>query len=199
MCHSNVAAALKTWALTKSFKPKTADTPPDDDQVSMPGPDATPENNSASAEPETDLMSRRHRQNRNAEVDFLAGKRFNATQTSSADPDARLYKKSSGIVAVLYFIDDALMENEHGLIVQGDLTRADGHAERRSALYIVHRHSPGSTRHPARCSPHAARLRRRPRRGAPPQAAKRKTVPAQSLLKHPANAAEYGLSLNQWQ
>jgi len=32
------------------------------------------------------------------------------------------------------------------LIVQGDLTRADGHAERRAALDMIHRHSPGSTR-----------------------------------------------------
>ena len=33
-----------------------------------------------------------------------------------------------------------------GLIVQGDLTRADGHAERRAALDMIHRHAPGSTR-----------------------------------------------------
>ena len=38
------------------------------------------------------------------------------------------------------------MENRNGLIVQGDLTQADGHAERRAALDMIHRHSPGSTR-----------------------------------------------------
>ena len=37
-------------------------------------------------------------------------------------------------------------QNLSGLIVQGDLTEADGHAERRAALDMVHRHSPGSTR-----------------------------------------------------
>jgi hypothetical protein len=37
------------------------------------------------------------------------------------------------------------MENRSGLIVQGDLTQADGHAERRAALDMIHRHSPGST------------------------------------------------------
>jgi hypothetical protein len=37
-------------------------------------------------------------------------------------------------------------EKRNGLIVQGDLTQADGHAERKAALDIVHRHSPGSTR-----------------------------------------------------
>lgn len=40
----------------------------------------------------------------------------------------------------------ALMENRCGRIVQGKLTQADGHAERRAALDMVHRLSPGSTR-----------------------------------------------------
>ena len=40
----------------------------------------------------------------------------------------------------------ALMENRNGFVVQADLTRADGHAERRAALDMVYRHSPGSTR-----------------------------------------------------
>ncbi len=47
---------------------------------------------------------------------------------------------------MLCFIGHALMENRSGLIVQGDLTRADGHAERRAALDMIQRHSPGSTR-----------------------------------------------------
>lgn len=49
---------------------------------------------------------------------------------------------------MLCFIGHALTENRHGLVVQGDLTRADGHAERRAALDLIHRHSPGSTRRP---------------------------------------------------
>jgi IS5 family transposase len=39
-----------------------------------------------------------------------------------------------------------LMENRNGLIVQAELTHADGHAERRAALDMIHRHAPGSTR-----------------------------------------------------
>jgi hypothetical protein len=35
-----------------------------------------------------------------------------------------------------------------GLIVQGDLTQAGGHAERRAALDMIHRHPPGSTGQP---------------------------------------------------
>jgi hypothetical protein len=56
------------------------------------------------------------------------------------------YKKSPGTGAILCFIGHALMENSNGLIVQGELTRADGHAEHKAALDMVHRHSPGSTR-----------------------------------------------------
>lgn len=44
------------------------------------------------------------------------------------------------------FMGDMLMENCNGLIVQADLTRAKGHAERRAAIDKIHRHSPGSTR-----------------------------------------------------
>jgi hypothetical protein len=43
------------------------------------------------------------------------------------------------------------MENRSGLVVQGDLTRADGHAERRAALSMVHT----TTRPLARLDPEA--------------------------------------------
>lgn len=42
----------------------------------------------------------------------------------------------------------ALMENRSGLVVQADLTRADGHAERRAALDMIHALSPGSIPRP---------------------------------------------------
>ena len=91
-------------------------------------------------------MPRPTHQHRNAEVDFRGEKRSNATHVSTTDPEARLYKKSPGTGAMLCFMGHALMENRCGLIVQGDLTQADGHAERRAALDMIHRHSPGSTR-----------------------------------------------------
>lgn len=130
----------------KSFQPKADDTPPDDDPGSTPGPDAAIEEPDQPTDPETAPMPRDRRQNRNAEVDFRGEKRSNATHASTTDPDARLYKKSPGTGAMLCFIGHALMENRSGLIVQGDLTQADGHAERRAALDMIHRHSPGSTR-----------------------------------------------------
>ena len=97
------------------------------------------------------------RRNRNAEVDFRGEKRSNATHASTTDPDARLFKKSPGTGAVLCFMGHTLIRGAfrhrfeecakcNGLIVQADLTRADGHAERQAALDMIHRHSPGSTR-----------------------------------------------------
>lgn len=143
--HFSVDGTLvKAWASMKSFQPKAADAPPDDDPGSPPEPGTTAEDHPEITE--TDPMPRPSRQNRNAEVDFRGEKRSNATHASTTDPDARLYKKSPGTGATLCFIGHALMENRSGLIVQGDLTRADGHAERRAALDMVHRHSPGSTR-----------------------------------------------------
>lgn len=83
---------------------------------------------------------------RNGEVDFRGEKRSNATHASMTDPDARLYKKAPGTGAALCFVGHGLMENHSGLIVQADLTRATGRAERQAAIDMIHRHSPGSTR-----------------------------------------------------
>jgi transposase len=146
--HFSVDGTLvKAWASMKSFQPKAEGTPPDDTAPGdPPASDVIPENRPEETQPETAPMPRPTRQNRNAEVDFKGEKRSNATHASTTDPDARLYKKSPGTGAALCFIGHALMENRSGLIVQGDLTKADGHAERRAALDMVHRHSPGSTR-----------------------------------------------------
>lgn len=146
--HFSVDGTLvKAWASMKGFQPKADAAPPDDEGPGdPPAPDATPETAPSETPAETDPMPRYTKPHRNAEVDFKGEKRSNATHASITDPDARLYKKSPGTGAMLCFIGHALMENRNGLIVQGDLTRADGHAERKAALDMVHRHSPGSTR-----------------------------------------------------
>lgn len=144
--HFSVDGTLvKAWASMKSFQPKGTEAPPDD-PGGPPGPDTPAQNHAEQPPSETDPMSRPTRQNRNAEVDFKGEKRTNATHASTTDPDARLYKKSPGTGAMLCFMGHALMENRSGLIVQADLTRADGTAERRAALDMIHAHSPGSTR-----------------------------------------------------
>jgi hypothetical protein len=44
------------------------------------------------------------------------------------------------------FPTTALMENWNGLVVQAELTHADGHGERKAALERINRHSPGPAR-----------------------------------------------------
>ena len=146
--HFSVDGTLvKAWASMKSFQPKADIAPPDDEGPGdPPAPDTIPETAPSETPAETDQMPRNTKSHRNAEVDFKGEKRSNATHASTTDPDARLYKKSPGTGAMLCFIGHALMENRNGLIVQGDLTQADGHAERKAALDMIHRHSPGSTR-----------------------------------------------------
>ncbi len=142
--HFSVDGTLvKAWASMKSFRPKTDDGPSDNDPG---GPGSPKIPTETPSEPTTSETAPMTRQSRNAEVNFRGQRRSNATHASSTDPDARLYKKSPGAGAMLCFVGHALMENRSGLIVQGDLTRADGHAERRAALDMIHRHSPGSTR-----------------------------------------------------
>jgi len=159
LAHRNVAPLLsdehfsvdgtliKAWASMKSFQPKPDDTPPDDADPGDP-PGSTPDDhNPDRPEPEkTAPMTRPARRDRNAEVDFRGEKRSNATHASTTDPDARLYRKSPGTGAMLCFMGHTLMENRNGLIVQAELTRADGHAERQAALAMVQRHSPGTPR-----------------------------------------------------
>jgi len=146
--HFSVDGTLvKAWASMKSFQPKPDITPPDDEGPGdPPSPGMTTADQPEPTQTETDPMPRPTRQHRNVEVDFRGKRRSNATHASTTDPDARLYKKSPGTGAMLCFIGHALMENRSGLIVQGDLTEADGRAERRAALGMIHRHSPGSTR-----------------------------------------------------
>jgi transposase len=146
--HFSVDGTLvKAWASMKSFQPKAEGVPPQDEGPGdPPGHDTPTKDQPAQSETETEPMPRATHQHRNAEVDFRGEKRSNATHVSTTDPEARLYKKSPGTGAMLCFMGHALMENRNGLIVHGDLTQADGHAERRAALDMIHRHSPGSTR-----------------------------------------------------
>lgn len=140
---------IKAWASMKSFQPMPGEAPPDDDGPGHPPPpptDAMPALSDQPQTPETPPMPTKTCQSRNADVDFRGEKRSNATHASTTDPDARLYKKSPGSGAVLCFMGHSLMENRNGLVVQADLTFADGRAERRAALDMIQRHSPGSTR-----------------------------------------------------
>lgn len=102
---------LEAWASHKSFKPK--------------------DRTAAGA----DAQGR----GRNAEADFRGAQRRNDTHASPTDPDARLFRKSAGTAAMLCFMGHLLIENRNGLIVDAELTRADGYAERDTAAKMLRR------------------------------------------------------------
>ena len=74
---------------------------------------------------------------RNAERSFHKEKRSNETHESTTDPDARLYKKGHGQPAKLCYMGHALMENRHGLAILGQVSPANGTAERDEALKLI--------------------------------------------------------------
>ena len=76
---------------------------------------------------------------RNGSRDFHGERRRNDSHASTTDPDARLYRKGPGQEARLCFVGHVLMENRHGLVVDAELTRASGHAERLAALAMLDR------------------------------------------------------------
>lgn len=100
---------IQAWAGQKSFRPKDGTEPPPSDD---PG---------------------------NPTVNFHGEKRTNETHASTTDPDARLYKKAKGQEAKLCFLGHVMIENRHGLVVDGRLTTATGRAEREAAEAMVTR------------------------------------------------------------
>jgi len=101
---------LEAWASHKSFKPK-------DPTAGGPPPAA----------------------GRNAEADFHGEKRSNQTHQSTTDPEALLARKSNATAAKLCFAGHFLMEHRNALIVDAELTQADGYAERAAALEMLAR------------------------------------------------------------
>lgn len=75
----------------------------------------------------------------NPTVNFRGQKRRNATHRSLTDPEARLARKAKGQPSVLAHALHFLTENRHGLIVDLEVTEANGHAERDAALVMVRR------------------------------------------------------------
>jgi len=98
---------IEAWASMKSFVPKDGGSPP------------------ASGT------------RRNAERDFHGQKRKNDTHSSTTDPDARLFRKGAGKEAKLCHMGHVMMENRNALIVDAQLTEANGTAERATALDMI--------------------------------------------------------------
>ena len=82
---------------------------------------------------------------RNPEVDFRGERRMNETHASTTDPDAQLARKGPGREARLSYAGHVLMENLNGLVVDVQITKASGTAERDTALDMLQA-VPGSKR-----------------------------------------------------
>jgi transposase len=74
---------------------------------------------------------------RNAERDFHGEQRTNDSHASTTDPEARLFRKGRGKEAKLSFMGHVLMENRHGLLVDGRVSEANGTAEREMAATML--------------------------------------------------------------
>jgi len=101
---------LEAWASHKSFKPKDGS---GDGQPPGSG--------------------------RNAEVQWHGQRRSNDTHASTTDPESRLYRKSHNTAATLCYSAHLLMEHRSALIVDAELTTADGYAERATAIDMLAR------------------------------------------------------------
>ena len=80
--------------------------------------------------------------------DFHDTKHKNDTHEGRTDPDRRLYRKSEGKESKLCYIGYALMENRHGLVVTGIVTRATGRAERAASEEVLERKASGNKKTP---------------------------------------------------
>jgi hypothetical protein len=67
---------------------------------------------------------------RKPEADFRGERPSNQTYRSSNDPQARLYRKSYGLEAMLCHMGHVTSENRNGLVMSVAVTAATGHAVR---------------------------------------------------------------------
>lgn len=98
---------IEAWASQKSFQRKDHPSPPSDND---PG---------------------------NPTVDFHGEKRSNQTHQSTTDPDARLARKGNGQESKLAYCGNVLIENRNGLVMDAELLRCSGTAERDAARMMI--------------------------------------------------------------
>ena len=75
---------------------------------------------------------------RNVEMQWHGEKRANETHASTTDPESRLARKGN-TAARLCYSGHLLMEHRNALIVDAELTTADGYAERATAIEMIAR------------------------------------------------------------
>jgi transposase len=77
---------------------------------------------------------------RNPTVNWHGEKRSNETHEAPKDPEAKLFCKGKGQTAKLNYMGHVLMDHREGLIVDVEVTQADGFGERAAALTLLDRH-----------------------------------------------------------
>jgi transposase len=77
---------------------------------------------------------------RNPTVNWHGEKRSNETHVAPKDPEAKLFCKGKGQTTKLSYMGHVLMDHREGLIVDVEVTEADGFAERAAALKLLDRH-----------------------------------------------------------
>lgn len=77
---------------------------------------------------------------RNPSIDWHGEKRTNETHVSPTDPEAQLFRKADNLPAKLYYMGHVLMDHRAGLVVDVEVTPANGRAEREAALRMLDRH-----------------------------------------------------------
>jgi transposase len=77
---------------------------------------------------------------RNPTVNWHGEKRSNETHVAPQDPEAKLFCKGKGQTAKLSYMGHVLMDHREGLVVDVEVTEADGFAEREAALTLLDRH-----------------------------------------------------------
>ena len=126
---------VETAASLKSFRPKEA--APVDDDLGPRGEGPHEEDSGAEGSGPIPAAPQKAGRDRNPSVDFHGEKRTNQTHASRTDPEALLAKHSPGEAARLAYAGHLLTENRSGLIVQADLSRATGTAERDTGAQLV--------------------------------------------------------------
>jgi transposase len=78
---------------------------------------------------------------RNPTVNWHGQKRTNETHVSPRDPEAKLFRKGNAQAAKLCYMGHTLMDHRHGLIVDVEVTEANGVAERAAAIKLLDRNA----------------------------------------------------------
>lgn len=106
---------IEAWASMKSFRPKDEEDTDDSGGPTSKG------------------------GGRNRWRNFRGKKRKNDTHESTTDPEAKLMRKGKGKEAKLSFSAHAMIENRSGLVVDFEITEANGTAERDVAIAMLDR------------------------------------------------------------